>query len=308
MVQINGVQYDVLRQLSLPHRGRWKVRDRKGRLFTVIDVLDSPSARQFKNSLSKLKKSVTGIPEFVDFEQADGRLRMVVSWCEGPDLESYFSCADEVRRFQPSVWESVRRIKPLAHLCKTLHQRCRIIHGDIKPPNLILPSDPGSIAIIDFGSSWQIEQTHGRADGDGADIFYSAPEVFQQSAKVDSRADQFSIAVVLFRMMFGDLPYAGNGGQAGDPRFRNRFEDKLDIPSKDSAVLKIIPDSIRIEIETLLRRSLSLSPDGRFPSSVAFAKALDSIYDKLKLARSLKPSDYKQPSFVAEIWRKLRGA
>jgi len=218
---------------------------------------------------------------------------MVVTWCEGIDLDSYFKRVDRNKSFQPTVWESIRRIRSLAHLCGVLHRDCRIIHGDIKPANLVLPKDRGQIAIIDFGSSWQIEKTRGREHGDGADRHYSASEVFQQAAIVDDRADQFSIVVVLFRMLVGELPYGGIGGQAGDPNYRDRFAKGVETPSKKSVELQTLPDSIRDEIDALLQRALSLNPDNRFPSTRAFSNAIDSIYNKMERAGSTKPSDKK---------------
>jgi serine/threonine-protein kinase len=230
---------------------------------------------------------------------------MVVTWCDGIDLHKYLNRANNGRSFQPTVWESIRRVKALAHLTNALHQHCRIIHGDIKPPNLVLPSDPGSIAIIDYGSSWQIERTRGRSEGDGVDVHYSAPEVLQNSAVVDGRADQFSIAVVLFRMLFGTVPYAGLGGQAGDPDCRSEFENKLEFPTDQADELSKIPDSIRSKIELLLAKSLRLHPEDRFPTTRAFVNAIDSIHDRLKQARSLKPGDFSKPNSVTELWRRL---
>ncbi len=308
LVQIHGIEYEVLTRLSFPNRGRWKVRgDRPppdGTLYTVIDVVNSPAAVQFKASLAELPKNSSGIPRLVDFDQVDGRLRMVVTWCEGIDLDSYFKRVDREKSFHPTVWESIRRIRSLALLCGVLHRDCRIIHGDIKPANLVLPKDRGSIAIIDFGSSWQIEGTRGRDHGDGADRHYSAPEVFQKEAIVDDRADQFSVAVVLYRMLVGELPYGGLGGQAGDPNYRDRFAKGIETPSKESAELQTLPDSIRDEIDGLLRRSLSLNPDQRFPSTRAFSNALDSIYEKMRQAGSTKPSDKKKANAMADLFKK----
>ncbi len=308
-IRIHGVEYLLLEQLTLANRGRWKVRGVhppiQGKTFTVIDIEDNKAAEQLRGALQRLPKTVSGIPTLIDFDRSDGRLRMVVTWCDGTDLHKYLNRVSNGKSFQPTVWESIRRIKSLAHLTNTLHQHCRIIHGDIKPPNLVLPSDSGSIAIIDYGSSWQIEKTRGRSEGDGVDVYYSAPEVLQNFAVVDGRADQFSTAVVLFRMLFGTIPYAGLGGQAGAPDCRAQFENKLEIPTEQSDELRKIPDSIRREIETLLAKALRLCPEARFPTMRAFANAIDSIDDRLKQARSLKPEDVPKPISVTELWRRF---
>ena len=114
-LRIHGIEYDVVEQLTMATRGRWKVwspnPEPDGTLFTIIDVLDSPVAVQLQSALRRLPQSVSGIPRLVDFDRVDGRLRMVVSWCEGIDLESYLARTVKGKSFRPTVWETIRRVK-----------------------------------------------------------------------------------------------------------------------------------------------------------------------------------------------------
>jgi serine/threonine protein kinase len=243
----------------------------------------------------------------VDVLETQDRLWLVISWCAGIDLETYFDRYKSGKAQLPSVWDSVRRIRSLAHLSGILHSHCRIVHGDIKPANLILPSDRrAGFAIIDYGSSWQIEKTRGRAIGDGADPYYSAPEVFMKEAVVDERADQFSIAVVLYHMLTCELPYAGLGGKAGE--FMDEFSGRLDLPSEHSKELQQMPQAIREGIDTLLARALELEPDRRYPTTRALSNELDAIDRLLKQASGLKPGSApvvpKLPTFLRRLFGK----
>ncbi len=216
-LQVNGISYEVRELLSLPHRKRgvlWNsLPPPNGTLLTLIDVENSLESNQFLDCLQRLPKRQGSLPSLRNYDCIDGRLRMIVDWCQGIDLQKYLDRVSQQPTFLPiGVWEAIRRMRALAHTCCVLHQDCRIIHGDLKPSNLILPSERIPICLIDFGSSWQIERTRGRFEGDGSDPYFSAPEVFENEAVVDGRADQFSIAVILFQMLAGQLPYEQMGG------------------------------------------------------------------------------------------------
>ncbi len=304
-IAINGIEYEVHECISLPSRRRWRLweprPEPKGTNYTLLDLANTPAARQFRSSLQSLPDRSAGLPRLVDVHETQDRLWLVISWCAGIDLETYFDRNKSGKAQLPSVWDSVRRIRSLAHLSGILHSHCRIVHGDIKPANLILPSDRrAGIAIIDYGSSWQIEKTRGRAIGDGANPYYSAPEVFMEEAVVDERADQFSIAVVMYKMLTCELPYTGLGGRAGE--FMDEFSGRLDLPSEHSQELQRMPQAIRNGIDTLLARALGLEPDHRYPSTRAFCNALNEIDQLLKQSSAIQPSmpklTAKLPNFV----------
>ena len=288
-IKIGNFTYGVIDQLSLPNRGRWKVRrieqDSEGVKYTVIDLPHSAAAMQLRNALKKLPEHLTSIPRLVDSEIGGGRIRLVVTWCPGTDFATYMKRVQDGRSFRPSVWESIRRVRSLIHAVGVLHRHCRVIHGDIKPANLILPSDRESIFLIDFGSSWQIEDTRVRHVGDGCDPYYAAPELFHESPIVDERADHFSIGVVLFQMLTEKLPYEGLGGRAGEAVYRSEFEGSREQVSKTSPELMHIPHTIREAIDELLSQALCLNPDGRFTSTSQFADRIDSIWFQLQSAK-----------------------
>ena len=296
-VKIGDFTYDIIEQLSLPERGRWKVqridRNAEGRIFTVIDLAHSEAAVQLRNALKRLPEDFTSIPKLVDSESTGERIRLVLTWCNGTNFATYMKRAQNGRSLTPSVWESIRRIRSLVHATGVLHRHCRVIHGDIKPANLILPSDRKSIFLIDFGSSWQIENTRGRAIGDGSDPFFSAPEVFREASIVDERADHFSIGVVLFQMLTGKLPYEGFGGKAGATVYRSEFDGSLEQPSELSPELMLLPAAIRDAINQLLAQALGLEPEGRFASTRQFADRIDSIWIQLQNAKQLRAAPQK---------------
>jgi len=86
-----------------------------------------------------------------------------------------------------------------------LHQ-AGIVHRDIKPYN-ILVTDHDSIKICDFGLSKLRGETRGRPRNlQVGSPFYAPPEQEQEPERVDGRADLYSCAVMLSRMLTGELP------------------------------------------------------------------------------------------------------
>ena len=108
----------------------------------------------------------------------------------------------------------MRLLKGVAHALRHLHHRKNIIHGDVKPANLILTKRT-SLVLIDYGSAWPGERTTQRGGGDGFSPAYAAPELVRGNAAVDWRADQFSVGVILYELLTGKLPFGGLGGSVG---------------------------------------------------------------------------------------------
>ncbi|MEM6365306.1 MAG: serine/threonine-protein kinase, partial [Planctomycetota bacterium] len=103
-------------------------------------------------------------------------------------------------------------LKIVPHLCDALQYAHDhgVVHRDIKPENILLAKD-GSIKIADFGLSrimgsdnqaMALTQTHQVL---GAPR-YMAPEQFEGSRRVDHRADIYSLGVVFYEMLTGELP------------------------------------------------------------------------------------------------------
>lgn len=86
-----------------------------------------------------------------------------------------------------------------------LHHR-QIIHRDIKPQN-ILVTDEDTLKICDFGMSLvQGVSFSGPANMQVGSPYYTPPEQRKQPQQVDGRADLYSVAVLLYRMLTGQLP------------------------------------------------------------------------------------------------------
>lgn len=283
-ITIHGRRYRVQSQLSVAWRGRWKVHHPsprpRGTIYTAIVLPDSSETNQLRKSIARIPADQHSLPKLVDWESVAGKTTLLITWCEGLNVADYYKRFRTAGRPPLSVWEAIRRTKSIAYALSDLHTYAGVIHADIKPANLIIPSDPGSLFLIDFGSGWQIERTNARSAGDGWNAVYSSPEIFQELDAVDARADQFSLAVVLFEMLTGTRPYDGYGGKAGH-RGLEAVANSFTPPSKLIGTTTV-PKSIMREIDDVVGIALCLNPNDRFGNSLEFAQALGGIWQSLQ--------------------------
>lgn len=134
------------------------------------------------------------------------------------------------------------------HLCDALqfaHDQ-GIVHRDIKPENILIGKD-GSVKIADFGLSRVVQNESFETGLTQAHQIlgtprYMAPEQFEMSRKVDHRADIYSLGVVFYEMLTGEVP-------------TGRFEP----PSH-----KV---SIDVRLDEIVMRTMERQPDRRYQAA-----------------------------------------
>ncbi len=172
--------------------------------FLPQELTADPDARtrfmREAQTASSLDHPNIGVIHEID-ETADGRSFICMALYEGETLK------ERIQRGPLPVEEAVRIAWQVADGLRRAHS-AGIIHRDIKPANLILTAD-GKVKIVDFGLAKLVQAaraaTSGTRSGTAA---YMSPEQIQNSA-VDARSDLFSLGVVLYEMVTGSRPFAG---------------------------------------------------------------------------------------------------
>jgi len=137
-------------------------------------------------------------------------------------------------------------------LCSALdhaHHPVRgVLHLDLKPSNIMVTPDLSSIWVLDFGLGKARSPEQSLVSNQGGTAYYMAPEQ-RLGERVDARADIYSLGVVFFQLLTGDLP-AGSETVADDR------------PTLPPAISEAIAKSMRRK------------PEQRFASVAEFRAAL----------------------------------
>jgi len=138
-----------------------------------------------------------------DFGQANGFFYLLMEYVNGVNLRQ----AMQAGRFTPA--QALALVPDVCEALQYAHTQ-GILHRDIKPENILLDTN-GRIKIADFGIAKLLGEPK-REDaltGSGAAIgtpHYMAPEQIERPAEVDHRADIYSLGVVLYELLTGELP------------------------------------------------------------------------------------------------------
>jgi eukaryotic-like serine/threonine-protein kinase len=202
------------------------------------------------------------IVEVFDVGSIDGIPFMVMELLEGEDLGARMRApvAMSVDAVVSVVVQAARGLE-VAH-------RAGVVHRDIKPANLFLArqGDSEIVKVLDFGiakapkppgESTLTEETLGSPH-------YMSPEQAKGFARVDARADVWSLGVVAYRLLAGIPPFDGPGAGA-------IFVALCTEPHP--AISGIRPDLPK-ELDAFFERALAKDPAARFPSALALAAEL----------------------------------
>ncbi|MBC8216880.1 MAG: protein kinase, partial [Planctomycetes bacterium] len=171
-------------------------------------------------SLAKLNHpQIVTVHEFGHTE--DGLYYFLMEFVDGTDLRHVI---------QAGELTSDQALAIVPQICEALHYAHKkgLVHRDIKPENILLDKE-GSIKIADFGLARLLDRpttayTLTQADQRMGTPHYMAPEQIEHPSKVDHRADIYSLGVVFYEMLTGELPI----GRFAPPSKKVRVDVRLD--------------------------------------------------------------------------------
>jgi serine/threonine-protein kinase len=142
------------------------------------------------------------IVNVIDAGEDQGRPYIVFEYVQGETLK------DRIRRLgRLPVAEAVAYADEIARALGYAHQR-HIVHRDVKPQNVLIDAE-GSAKVTDFGIARSLDQDGLTADGRvlGTTDYVSPEQALGH--KVTGQSDLYSLGIVLFEMLAGEVPFRG---------------------------------------------------------------------------------------------------
>ncbi|MFW6085481.1 MAG: protein kinase domain-containing protein, partial [Gemmatimonadota bacterium] len=225
------------------------------------------------------------IVPLLDSGVAEDRPYYVMPFVEGESLRERLT-----REGPLPVDQALRLARDVTGALRYAHDH-GVIHRDIKPGNILLTE--GGAVVTDFG----IASAIGAGGGDHltqtghsvGTVGYMSPEQASGDVEIDGRADQYSVACVLFEMLTGEPPFAGRTARAVLGR-------QLSQPVPDVTALR---DSVPRELDTVLRRALARMPADRYATTGEFASALGKVAHGSTVVEGRRPLNARPAIWVA---------
>ena len=183
---------------------------------------------------------------------------IVMEYVEGP------SCADLIREEkQLEVEQAVRYVADACHGLDYAH-RAGVIHRDVKPGNLLVSTEAGSVKLADFGIAKAAEQTRitqvGSVLGTAA---YLSPEQ-ARGEEAGPASDIYSLGVCAYQFLAGRLPH----------EYSSLTELALKQQNDEVQPIRSVRPEVPDALDRAIRLALHVDPERRYASALEMAQAV----------------------------------
>lgn len=218
----------------------------------------------FREARTAALISHPNIVQALDVGNDNGKCFFVMEYVDGEMLE-------DIRIKKPELLTPKFLLNTAIQLADALEYAWhtnRMIHGDIKPENIMIPRNGNGAKLADLG----LARVAGNKNTDEimATPLYVAPEVITQSCDADPRSDIYSFGVMLYEL------------SCGEPPFNGKMEDLLEmhIRKTPDPLLHRNPD-MNVHLAALIDRMLAKSPADRPQSWQEIRETMENIRSEM---------------------------
>jgi serine/threonine-protein kinase len=193
-----------------------------------------------------------------EIDEIEEQCFIAMSYCDGESLN---------KRIERQPLEIIEAINIIIQITQGLHQAHKkdMIHRDIKPANIMIMED-GTAKIVDFGLAKLARYTRLTQKGVSVGtIAYMSPEQ-TTGEDVDQRTDIWSLGVMFYEMISGQLPFKGDYDQA----------IIYSIVNEKPEFLKNIPE----QVMPIIKKCLEKNPVDRFQNADELLSDLKSFHSQ----------------------------
>ncbi len=270
--RVLSANYELDREIGRGGMGIvYLARDRRLKRQVAVKVLPPELAfrgeirtRFLREAETAAQLSHPNIVPIYSVDEREGLVYFVMAFVDGENL------AVRLHRTGALPYDESRRyLLETARALAFAHER-GVVHRDIKPDNILINREDGRVMVTDFGIA--------RAITDGADArltatgmaigtpAYMSPEQSMGEREVDGRSDLYSLGVVGYQMLTGDLPF----NATSTPALLVKHISEMPTPVHQRA--PNVPPDLGRAVMMMLEKE----PENRFLSAAALATALES--------------------------------
>ena len=195
--------------------------------------------------------------------EADDLVYFVMGYVDGESLAVRLK-----RRGRLSIDESRRICRETADALSSAHQQ-GVIHRDVKPDNILLEGTRGRGMVTDFGIAKALSSEGGTLTEAGIAIgtpAFMSPEQAAGEREIDGRSDIYSLGVVTYQMVTGELPFKS-------PTVPGLLMKQI---SEEPTPVDQMRPEIPRELGQTVMRCLEKDPERRWPTADALRRALET--------------------------------
>ncbi|HEU4699084.1 MAG TPA: protein kinase [Gemmatimonadales bacterium] len=196
--------------------------------------------------------------------EGSGLVYFVMGYVDGESVAGRLK-----RRGRLPVEEARRIMKEAADALGAAHAQ-GVVHRDVKPDNILLEGTRGRVMVTDFGIAKALSGSSGATlTGVGVAIgtpSYMSPEQAAGEKEIDGRSDLYSLGIVAYQMLTGELPFTA-------PTVAGILMKQITEPAQ--LVTELRPD-VPEDLAMAVARCLEKDPENRWPTADALRRGLES--------------------------------